>query len=73
MAKAAAGDAQRIAVKHGIQFFGGLGYTWENDLQLYARRAKVGELLFGGTHEHRAVVARATLDALRGGAQEVAR
>jgi alkylation response protein AidB-like acyl-CoA dehydrogenase len=61
MAKAAAGDAQRIAVRHGIQFFGGLGYTWENDLQLYVRRAKVGELLLGGTHEHRAIVARATL------------
>ena len=61
MAKAAAGDAQRIAVRHGIQFFGGLGFTWENDLQLYARRAKAGGLLLGTGTEHRAHVARATL------------
>lgn len=61
MAKSAAGDAQRIAVQHGIQFFGGLGYTWENDLQLYVRRAKVGELLLGSSASHRALVARAAL------------
>ena len=62
MAKAGAGDAQRIAVQHGIQFFGGLGYTWENDLQLYAKRAKVGELVFGSTARHRAIVARSMLE-----------
>ena len=57
MAKAAAGDAQRIAVQHGIQLFGGIGFTWENDLHLYLRRAKAGELLLGGSAEHRARVA----------------
>jgi alkylation response protein AidB-like acyl-CoA dehydrogenase len=61
MAKAAAGDAQRIAVRHSIQFFGGLGFTWENDLHLYARRAKAGGLLLGTSTEHRARVARETL------------
>jgi alkylation response protein AidB-like acyl-CoA dehydrogenase len=61
MAKAAAGDAQRIAARHGVQFFGGLGFTWENDLQLYMRRAKAGELLFGSTESHRAIVARSVL------------
>ena len=35
--------------QHGVQLFGGLGFTWENDLQLYLRRAKVGELLLGAT------------------------
>ncbi len=65
MAKAAAGDCQRRAFQHGVQLFGGLGFTWENDLQLYARRAKVGEALLGGTAEHRARVARATLDRQR--------
>jgi alkylation response protein AidB-like acyl-CoA dehydrogenase len=63
MAKAAAGDAQRITARHGIQLFGGLGFTWENDLQLYVRRAKAGELLLGGTAEHRARVARTVLTA----------
>jgi alkylation response protein AidB-like acyl-CoA dehydrogenase len=61
MAKAAAGDAQRITVKHGVQLFGGLGFTWENDLQIYLRRAKAGELLLGGSARHRADVARAVL------------
>jgi alkylation response protein AidB-like acyl-CoA dehydrogenase len=61
MAKAAAGDAQRIAVRHGIQFFGGIGFTWENDLHLYVRKAKAAGLLLGTSTEHRAVVARATL------------
>jgi alkylation response protein AidB-like acyl-CoA dehydrogenase len=61
MAKAAAGDAQRVVVRHGIQLFGGLGYTWENDLQLFVRRAMAGELLLGTSVEHRAVVARAAL------------
>ena len=47
MAKAAAGDCQRITVQHGVQVFGGLGFTWENDLQLFVRRAKAGELPVG--------------------------
>jgi alkylation response protein AidB-like acyl-CoA dehydrogenase len=63
MAKAAAGECQRLAARHGVQLFGGLGFTWENDLQLYVRRAKVGEPLLGSTAEHRARVARAVLAA----------
>jgi alkylation response protein AidB-like acyl-CoA dehydrogenase len=61
LAKSAAGDAQRIAAQHGIQLFGGLGYTWENDLQLYVRRAKVGDVLLGSAHEHRVTVGRLAL------------
>jgi alkylation response protein AidB-like acyl-CoA dehydrogenase len=66
MAKAAAGDCQRLVAQHGIQLFGGLGFTWENDLQIYVRRAKVGEPLLGGTAEHRARAARTVLAARRG-------
>jgi alkylation response protein AidB-like acyl-CoA dehydrogenase len=61
MAKAAAGDAQRIVFRTAVQFFGGIGFTWENDLHLYLRRAKATELLFGGAAHHRAVVGRAVL------------
>jgi alkylation response protein AidB-like acyl-CoA dehydrogenase len=61
MAKVGAGDCQRVVARHGIQLFGGLGYTWENDLQLYVRRAKAGELLLGTSKDHRARVARAAL------------
>ena len=63
MAKAAAGDCQRIAAQHGVQVFGGLGFTWENDLHLFVRRAKAGELLLGSTADHRARVARAAIAA----------
>jgi alkylation response protein AidB-like acyl-CoA dehydrogenase len=63
MAKAAAGDCQRLATAHGVQLFGGLGWTWENDLQMYLRRAKAGELLLGTSTAHRATVARAALAA----------
>jgi alkylation response protein AidB-like acyl-CoA dehydrogenase len=65
MAKAAAGDCQRRVAQHGIQLFGGLGFTWENDLQIYVRRTKVGEPLLGTTAEHRARAARETLAGLR--------
>ncbi len=63
LAKAAAGDCQRIAMKHGVQLFGGLGYTWENDIQLYLKRAKAGELLFGTTKDHRAKAGRTVMEA----------
>lgn len=68
LAKAAAGDAQRLAFQHGFQFYGALGYTWENDLQLYLRRAKAGESLCGTAIEHRRFVAEATLADLAEGA-----
>jgi alkylation response protein AidB-like acyl-CoA dehydrogenase len=62
MAKSSASDAQRIVARHGIQLFGGLGYTWENDLQLFVRRAKAADLLLGTGSEHRLAVARSTID-----------
>jgi alkylation response protein AidB-like acyl-CoA dehydrogenase len=65
MAKAAAGDAQRIVFQHAIQLFGGIGFTWENDLHLYLRRAKAGALLLGGAAEHRARVGRTLVGAAR--------
>jgi alkylation response protein AidB-like acyl-CoA dehydrogenase len=61
LAKAAAGDAQRLAVQHGFQFFGALGYTWENNLHLYMRRAKAGDSFCGTAIEHRRFVAQAAL------------
>ncbi|WP_106402544.1 acyl-CoA dehydrogenase family protein [Actinocorallia populi] len=57
MAKAAAGECQSLVFRHGLQLFGGMGYTWENDLQFALKRAKAGELLLGGAAEHRALIA----------------
>ncbi len=61
MAKAAAGEAQRRCVQDGLQLAGGIGYTWEHDLHLFLRRAKVGELHFGSASHHRRRVARLAL------------
>ncbi|WP_167099581.1 acyl-CoA dehydrogenase family protein [Mycobacterium sp. DL592] len=57
MAKAAAGDCQSVVFRHGLQLFGAMGFTWENDVQFALKRAKVGELLLGGAAEHRAIIA----------------
>jgi alkylation response protein AidB-like acyl-CoA dehydrogenase len=58
MAKAAAGEAQALVFRHGLQLFGAMGFTWENDLQFALKRAKAGELLLGGAAEHREVIAK---------------
>ena len=63
MAKAAAGEAQRRCVQDGLQLAGGIGYTWEHDLHLFLRRAKVGGLHFGSASHHRREVARLALQA----------
>src|ERR1700704_2008988 len=58
MAKAAAGECQSVVFRHGLQLFGAMGFTWENDLQLALKRAKAGELLLGGAADHRALIAQ---------------
>ena len=57
MAKAAAGECQSLVFRHGLQLFGAMGFTWENDLQFALKRAKAGELMLGGAAEHRALIA----------------
>ena len=59
VAKAAAGDCQRLLAKEGIQLHGGIGYTWEHDMHLYVKRIKSGEPLFGTSAWHRARIAEA--------------
>jgi alkylation response protein AidB-like acyl-CoA dehydrogenase len=36
-----------------LQLHGGIGFTWEHDLHLYLRRAKVDAVLNGGAAVHR--------------------
>ena len=66
MAKASAGECQQRMFQDGLQLFGGIGYTWENDLHLYLRRAKVGELQLGGAAHHRRRAAELYLQDLAG-------
>ncbi|HXC92362.1 MAG TPA: acyl-CoA dehydrogenase [Stellaceae bacterium] len=58
MAKAAASDMARKVAGTGIQLHGGIGMTWEHDLQLYFKRAKASEVMFGDAAWHREQVAR---------------
>jgi alkylation response protein AidB-like acyl-CoA dehydrogenase len=57
MAKSYASDAYRVLTGEAIQIHGGIGFTWEHDLQLYFRRAKASELTFGDATFHRVRVA----------------
>jgi alkylation response protein AidB-like acyl-CoA dehydrogenase len=58
MAKAAAGDCQRLLTRDGLQLHGGIGFTWEHDLHFLLKRAKSGDLLFGTAATHRAHLAQ---------------
>ena len=58
LAKAAAGDCQRLLVGDGLQLHGGIGFTWEHDLHFLLKRAKAGDALFGTAAAHRARLAR---------------
>jgi alkylation response protein AidB-like acyl-CoA dehydrogenase len=58
MAKAAASDMARRVAGTGIQLHGGIGMTWEHDLQLYFKRAKASEVAFGDAAWHRERIAR---------------
>ncbi len=58
VAKAWCGEAFTRVAANGIQVHGGIGFTWEHDMHLYFKRAKVNELLFGDTTYHREIVAR---------------
>ena len=58
MAKAAAGECQRLVGEDGLQLHGGIGYTWEYDLHLYLKRARSLEALLGDSRLHRKRIAR---------------
>jgi alkylation response protein AidB-like acyl-CoA dehydrogenase len=63
IAKMYASDAGRTVGNRGIQLHGGMGFTWENDLHLYYRRAKASEAAFGDSTYHRERIARLVIDA----------
>jgi alkylation response protein AidB-like acyl-CoA dehydrogenase len=57
IAKMYASDAGRTVGNSGIQIHGGMGFTWENDIHLYYRRAKASETAFGDATFHRERIA----------------
>src|SRR5258707_7969448 len=62
IAKMYASDAARTVGNRGIQVHGGMGFTWENDVHLYYRRAKASETMLGDPTYHRERLARLVVD-----------
>ena len=62
VAKMYASDAARTVGNRGIQIHGVMGFTWENDLHLYYRRAKASETMLGDAIFQRECIARLVID-----------
>jgi alkylation response protein AidB-like acyl-CoA dehydrogenase len=57
MAKARASEAAWSVAAASLQVHGGIGFTWEHDLQFWLKRAKAAGELFGPARVHRERVA----------------
>ena len=53
MAKASLGDVYSRTTRRAVEIHGGIGFTWEFDLQLWFKRAHLSEMLFGDPVLHR--------------------
>jgi alkylation response protein AidB-like acyl-CoA dehydrogenase len=62
MAKISAGEAALEAARISLQVHGALGYTWEQDLHVWMRRAWTLDLAWGETAWHRARLADALFE-----------
>ncbi len=62
VAKSYCSDAAREVGNRGAQAHGGIGFTWEHNLQLYYKRAKASEIMFGDANYHREEIARKVVD-----------
>jgi alkylation response protein AidB-like acyl-CoA dehydrogenase len=58
IAKAFCGEAYTRVAGNGIHVHGGIGFTWEHDMHLYFKRAKVNEVFLGDPSYHRELVTR---------------
>ena len=61
VAKSYAGDAYARIASDGIQLHGGVGFTWEHDIHLYFKRAKLNQVWFGDPSWHRSRLANLLL------------
>jgi len=57
MAAARAGDAGWEVPASALQVLGGIGFTWEHDLQFWLKRGRVGGRMLGTPRDHRERVA----------------
>jgi len=64
MAKTYASDSYREVGNLAIQVHGGVGFTWDENIHFYYKRAKASELIFGDATYHRERIARLIVDRL---------
>ncbi len=62
IAKAYVSDASREVANRGVQVHGGIGFTWEHDMQLFYKRSKALEILTGDAAHHRTALAELVFD-----------
>jgi alkylation response protein AidB-like acyl-CoA dehydrogenase len=62
IAKTYCSDAYREVGNLGIQVHGGIGFTWDENIHFYYKRAKASELMFGDATYHRERIARIVID-----------
>ena len=62
-AKSGAAEAAVFACENAIQVMGGIGFTWEQPMHRFYKRAQAIEAFEGFGREHRATIAAALLDA----------
>ena len=62
MAAASAVPAADLTANLDIQVHGGIGFTWEHDLQLFYKRATANGILFGDATFHRERIAEKVID-----------
>jgi alkylation response protein AidB-like acyl-CoA dehydrogenase len=58
LAKAHCGDAFLYAAEQNVLVHGAIGLSWEHSAQLYLKRAKTTDLMFGDSTSHRESLAR---------------
>src|SRR5258705_9692558 len=62
MAKTYASDSYREVGNLAIQVHGGIGFTWDENIHFYYKRAKASELMFGDATFHRERIASLVID-----------
>jgi alkylation response protein AidB-like acyl-CoA dehydrogenase len=60
-AKSYAGDAGRRVPRSALQVHGGIGFTWEHDLQFFLKRGEANAHMYGSAASHRETIAALNL------------
>jgi alkylation response protein AidB-like acyl-CoA dehydrogenase len=64
IAKSYTADAGIQVCGDAIQMHGGIGFTWENDMHLFFKRARRSAAVLGDSYSHREEIAKVAIDEL---------